>query len=117
MLFLVGFSLIFAGVILLVVSSFISDNTASTGGIIIVGPIPIIIGSGRHGPFLILLAVVLTVFCLVLFFLMHRQVESTENNTAKNLHYSVFSSLPRSRRRKIITSAINAVTIRIYVNV
>ncbi len=86
-LFLIGVSLILAGVILLMMASLVSDNTASTGGIIIVGPIPIIIGSGRHGPSLILLAAVFTVFCLVSFLLMRRRVESTENDITRNLHY------------------------------
>lgn len=45
-LFLVGFFLIFMGIILVIASSFDSDNNVSTGIIILVGPIPIIIGQG-----------------------------------------------------------------------
>lgn len=67
-LFLIGLFLIFMGIILIIASSFASDNNVSTGIIILVGPIPIIIGTGPHAFFTIFLAAVLTVLCLILFF-------------------------------------------------
>jgi uncharacterized membrane protein len=68
-LFVVGFFLIFAGVILIVVSSFVSDYGLSTSVIIIVGPIPIIIGSGSYSLVAVFMAAVLTIVSMVLFFL------------------------------------------------
>lgn len=67
-MFLVGFALIFIGMVLMVVSSFISGENISIGVIIIVGPIPIIIGSGHDVLFAIIVATILTIFCISLLF-------------------------------------------------
>jgi uncharacterized membrane protein len=72
-LFLVGFFLIFTGVVFMMASSFVSGDNVSTGVIIIVGPIPIVVGTGPHAFFVVFLAVVLTVFCLILFFFTKHQ--------------------------------------------
>jgi uncharacterized membrane protein len=44
-----------------------SGGQTSFGGIIIIGPIPIIVGYGQEAPWLVLLALILTVTCLVIF--------------------------------------------------
>lgn len=74
-LFVVGFFLIITGVILITASYFVSSNHVSTGIIILVGPIPIIIGVGPYAFFAVFLAAVLMILCLILFFFMGRQVE------------------------------------------
>jgi len=72
-LFLTGVFLIFTGVVLMMASYFVSGDNVSTGVIIIVGPIPIVVGAGPHAFSVVFLAVVLTIFCLILFFFMRRQ--------------------------------------------
>jgi uncharacterized protein (TIGR00304 family) len=72
-LLLAGFLLIFMGAILASASFFASDNNVSTVAIILIGPIPIIIGSGPYAFFAIFLAAVLTVLCLLLFFLIRQK--------------------------------------------
>jgi uncharacterized membrane protein len=66
-LFLLGFLLLFVGFIFLALAILSLNGQAGFGGIIIVGPIPIIVGYGEDAPWLVLLAIVLTVVCLVTF--------------------------------------------------
>ncbi len=75
-LFWVGFFLIFAGSLLIVISSLYSDNGVNVG-IIVIGPIPIIVGTGSYAFFvvLLLLAIVLTIICVALFFFSRQSVK------------------------------------------
>jgi uncharacterized membrane protein len=67
-----------AGVILMVASFPISESDVSTGIIVIIGPIPIIIGTGPHAFFAIFLAAALTILCLILFFFVRRPTQRTK---------------------------------------
>jgi uncharacterized membrane protein len=71
-LLLAGFILILSGVILIIASSLLGDGSVSTGVAIFVGPIPIIIGTGINALLAVFLAAVLTILCLIVFFLMKR---------------------------------------------
>jgi uncharacterized membrane protein len=73
-LFLVGFLLVFVGVVLLAVSSFFSESDTSSCIIILIGPIPIVIGSGPDALVAMFIAGILMVFSLVLFVFMRRRV-------------------------------------------
>ena len=74
-LFLLGFFLIFAGVVVLVASALLGgDASVSGGAIIFVGPIPIVLGAGSYSFFAVVLAAVLTVIGFVVFFWMRRQL-------------------------------------------
>ena len=69
-LFLLGFALIFLGMIFLIASSILYGNVQTTTGIVIlVGPIPIILGTGPYSIFAILLATILTILGIVFFLL------------------------------------------------
>jgi len=59
-------------VILVVASSLLGNGSVSTGVIIFVGPIPIIIGTGVNALLAILLAAVFTILCLIVCFLVRR---------------------------------------------
>ena len=73
-LFLFGFLLIFAGVIVIMASAFLSDGANVSGGaIIFVGPIPIILGAGTDAFLAIILATVLTVIGFIMFFWIRKQ--------------------------------------------
>jgi len=73
-LFLIGFFLMFAGVIVLMASALLGgDGTMSAGAIIYVGPIPIIFGAGPYAFLAIVLAAVLTIIGFIVFFLMRKQ--------------------------------------------
>ena len=74
-LLLFGFFLIFVGMIVLVVSALLSgDGTVSTGTIIFVGPIPIIVGTGPYSFWAIVLAAALTLVGFLMFFWMRKRV-------------------------------------------
>jgi len=72
-LFLFGFILTFVGIFLVLLAGMLSNGSVDFGGIIIIGPIPIIFGAGEHAWLIILVAAVLTIVCLVLFFSVRRQ--------------------------------------------
>jgi uncharacterized membrane protein len=69
---LLGIALVFIGIAVLVVFSLISGGSASAGGVILIGPIPIIFGAGPDAGWLIVIGVLITVFSVVFFFLMNR---------------------------------------------
>ena len=72
-LFLLGFALIFLGIIFLVASSILYGNIkTATGVVIFVGPIPIILGSGPHSFLAILLATTLTILGIAFFLLLRK---------------------------------------------
>lgn len=73
-LFLFGFLLIVAGVIVIMASAFLSgDVSVSVGGLVFVGPIPVIVGAGPDAFFAIILAAVLTVIGFIVFFWVRRR--------------------------------------------
>ena len=72
-LFLLGFALIFLGMIFLIASSILYGNVQTTTGIVIlIGPIPIILGTGPHSVLAILLATILTILGIVLLLLLRK---------------------------------------------
>jgi len=73
-LFLLGFLLVFVGMIILVVAAVSQGNVDFSGVVLVfVGPIPVILGAGPHAPFMIILAVVLTIIGFIVFFWMRKQ--------------------------------------------
>ena len=72
-LFFVGFVLMFVGVSILFVASALQGNVdISGGGVIFVGPIPVIFGAGSHAYLAIFLAAILTIIGFIVFFLMRK---------------------------------------------
>jgi len=71
-LLLLGFGLLYTGMIFVIVAS-LSSGTSTAGGVIIIGPIPIIFGAGENAWELVMVASVLTIVCLLLFFLRKRR--------------------------------------------
>jgi len=68
-LFLIGFFLMFAGIVVLIVAAVLQGDMSASGALIIfIGPIPIILGAGSNASFALLLAVILTIVGFVVFF-------------------------------------------------
>jgi len=86
-LFLLGFFTVLLGIVILVVATFASGSSASYGGVVFIGPIPIVFGAGPQATWLILFAIVLSALSIIVFFL-------TLNRMNKSGIYSCFSSLP-----------------------
>ena len=68
----VGFLLVFVGIIVLVVTSVLNGGSASVGGVVFIGPIPIVFGAGPDANWLILISIIVAVVSLLLFFLYRR---------------------------------------------
>ena len=73
--FLLGLTLIFVGIAVLLVASVIFGGSGSVGGIILIGPIPIVFGAGTDATWLIAISVILTIASLILFLLLNRRAK------------------------------------------
>ena len=78
-LFFLGLLLMFVGVVVLVVAALIGggEPSVSTGVVIVVGFIPIVIGAGPYGFFAILVAAVLTIIAFAVFVWMRKQASKS----------------------------------------
>lgn len=73
-LFILGFLLVFVGVIVLVVAAWLGGDTSVSGGVIfIVGFIPIIVGAGPYAFFAVLIAAILTIIAFAVFLWMRKK--------------------------------------------
>lgn len=73
-MFLLGFLLMFFGLIVFIIAAFLrGDATLSGGAVIVVGPIPLILGAGPYAIFAVLLATILTIISLIVFFWLRRK--------------------------------------------
>jgi len=70
---LLGITLIFIGIAVLVVASLVLDGSGNLGGVILIGPIPIVFGNGPNAGWLIAISAILTVVSVVLFLVLSRR--------------------------------------------
>jgi uncharacterized membrane protein len=70
---LLGITLVFVGIAILVVASFVFGGSGSVGGVILIGPIPIVFGAGPDAGWLLAISVIFTVVSLILFLVMNRR--------------------------------------------
>ncbi|MEM2106096.1 MAG: DUF131 domain-containing protein [Candidatus Bathyarchaeia archaeon] len=76
LLFIIGFLMIFVGIIILmVVAAIYGGGTSSFGGIIFIGPIPIVFGAGPEAPLMVAVAIILAVLSIIMFFVFRRKIE------------------------------------------
>jgi uncharacterized membrane protein len=74
LLLVLGFVLVFVGIIIVLVAALLSGNSsASVGAVIFIGPFPIVIGAGPDAGLLIVIGVVLAVLSVVVFLVMNRR--------------------------------------------
>jgi uncharacterized membrane protein len=70
---LAGFSLIFIGVVIVMIATLIYGLPGSVGIIVFIGPIPIILGTGEYSFLAIVLAVVLTIISITFFTVLRKK--------------------------------------------
>ena len=76
-IFLASFALLFIGMVVMMIASFTqSHGTTSGGAVILIGPIPIILGNGPEASGLILLAAIITAIALVVSILARKKTRS-----------------------------------------
>jgi uncharacterized membrane protein len=78
-LVLLGITLIFVGIAVIIIASIVLGSSGSIGGIILIGPIPIVLGAGPEAGWLISVSIILSVISIVLFLIMNRRVRRIEN--------------------------------------
>jgi uncharacterized membrane protein len=70
---LLGIALILVGIAVIVVVSVVLGGSGSVGGLILVGPIPIVFGTGPNANWLIVISIVLTAVSIILFLILNRR--------------------------------------------
>jgi len=76
-IFLASFALVFIGMVVMMIASFTQGHgTTSGGAVILIGPIPIVLGNGPESAWLIVLAAVITAIALVASLLARRKMSS-----------------------------------------
>ena len=71
--FFAGFAIIIVGIILVVLASVLGTGSGSVGGVIFIGPFPIVFGAGPDAIWLILISLTIAVLMLILFFVWRRR--------------------------------------------
>jgi len=71
--FFAGFAIIIVGIILVVLASVLGTGSGSVGGVIFIGPFPIVFGAGPDAIWLILISLTIAVLMLALFFVWRRR--------------------------------------------
>ncbi|MBE0520254.1 DUF131 domain-containing protein [Candidatus Bathyarchaeota archaeon] len=79
LLFIIGFFLIFVGIIILIVAAVLSDGSANFGAFIFIGPFPIVVGAGPEAPWMILFAIILAVLSIIIFLVLRRERKKSES--------------------------------------
>ena len=67
-----GVALVFVGIIVIVLASVVLSGSGSVGGVILIGPIPLVFGAGPDASWLIGISIILTAVSVVLFLIMSR---------------------------------------------
>ena len=77
-LIFLGVALVFVGIAVLIVAWMASGGSGSVGGVILIGPIPIVFGAGPDAGWLIALGVALSLISLVVFLMLNRRARRIE---------------------------------------
>jgi len=76
MLFIIGFFIIFVGIIILMVAAVLyGKDSVNFGALIFIGPFPIVVGAGPGATWMVLFAIVLAILSVVMFLIIHREVK------------------------------------------
>jgi uncharacterized membrane protein len=70
--------MMFVGLMLVAIAVIVSQGgSTSFGGIILIGPVPIVFGAGPGAQWLILFAIILTVLSVIMFLILRRRPSIT----------------------------------------
>ena len=72
LLFIIGFLIIFAGIIILIVAAMLSGGSMNFGAVIFIGPFPIVIGAGPEATWMVLFAIILAVLSIIMLLVSRR---------------------------------------------
>jgi len=72
-LLFLGLGIIIIGIIMIVVASVLGGGSGSVGGVIFIGPFPIVFGVGPNGIWLIIVSIIIAFLMFMLLFVMKRR--------------------------------------------
>jgi len=75
MLFIVGFFIMFIGIIILMVAAVRSNGSANLGVFIFIGPFPIVIGTSPESTWMVLFAIILAILNIIMFLILRREMK------------------------------------------
>ena len=71
--------MMFVGLMLVAIAAIVSQGASTSfGGIILIGPVPIVFGAGPGVQWLIMFAIILAVLSVILFLILHRRPSITQ---------------------------------------
>jgi uncharacterized membrane protein len=80
MLFIIGFFIIFLGIIILIIATLVyGEGSANFGGIIFIWFIPIVFGVGPESKWIVLFAIILAVLGMAMFLIMRREIKKVKD--------------------------------------
>jgi len=80
MLFIIGFCIIFLGIIILIIAAMVyGQGSANFGGVIFIWFIPIVFGVGSESKWIILFAIILAVLGIVMSLVMRREIKKAKD--------------------------------------
>ena len=74
-LLILGFVFLTVGVIIVLATAIFNSRSTSFGGVIFIGPFPIVFGAGPDAAWLIAIGIVLAVLSIIVFMIMRRRME------------------------------------------
>jgi uncharacterized membrane protein len=78
-LFVIGFFIIFVGIIILMVAVVLYGNgSVNFGAIIFIGPVPIVVGAGPEATWMVLFAIILAVLSIIMFLIIRRKIDKAK---------------------------------------
>jgi len=73
-LFVIGFFIIFLGIIILMVATVLHGNgSLNFSAIIFIGPVPIVVGAGPEATWMVLFVIILAVLSIIMFLIMRKK--------------------------------------------
>jgi len=76
-LFIIGFFIIFTGIITIIIAAVLSGGSVDFGALIFIGPFPIVVGAGPEAAWMVLFAIILAVLSIITFLILRREMGKT----------------------------------------
>jgi len=78
-LFVIGFFIIFVGIVILMVAAVLyGKGSVNFGAIIFIGPVPIVVGAGPEATWMVLFAIILAVLSIIMFLIIRREIDKAK---------------------------------------
>ncbi len=79
-LLFLGLGIVVIGIVIITVALVLSGGSGSVGGVIFIGPFPIVFGAGPNAMWLIIVSIIVAILMFVLLFLLRRRKSPKSND-------------------------------------